>query len=635
MPDEDIKLTDGDAELETSVVDTVAAIAAAAPPPYGPAIAVGIKAVAFVAEVIGWMTEETTMQQALQSIQKQINDIQFILERVKNRLNDLTLAIATAENRATINRLMDYNDEAKRISLDLINTPADDVIAAVRLANDAGILIDKFLRNDYDIWKWTDVEARNVVNPQTGYVEKELYPAQGKFKNQPTLPIYQTAVLTWLSARERVVRTNEVGRLDDDKGRIERHLAAVSIRPIFDKYADEESEYITSIPKSIAEHIKWRIHAYVVSSNKYPTDGRCYFYYDVQNWMNGERKRGDFFDKYIGSGNVLCTIDPNSLGAPALELEAEVEAGVDLLHEMSETLAHIAATGSLRKQFIGQFPITEVYPPAVLYVIAQNEELHWYRNDEASRPNGSTDWLGPKVVGTGWGGFSSVFSGGGVAIYGVQPNGDLLWYGHDGYWDSTPRWKGPHKVGWGWDGFKSIFSGGEYVVYGIQPNGDLLWYRHHAAASGGDVTTWTGQIKVGNGWAHFAKVFSGGDGIIYAIREDGVLLRYHHRGYLTGSLDWAPYEQIGTGWNGFQEVVAAANGVFYAFTRDGRVLWYRYGERKIPTAGGAGAGTSAGTGGPTAWSVVTVWEGPVEIKRNLPAFRKVFTLMDAPYQGPR
>ncbi len=351
--------------------------------------------------------------------------------------------------------------------------------------------------------------------------------------------------------------------------------------------------------------------------------------------MNGQRKRGDFFDLYMGNDNVLCTIDPANLGAPSLELEAEVEAGVELLHKMSETLEHVAATGSLRKQLIGQFPMTEVYPPATLYVISQNEDLHWYRNEEASRPGGSTNWQGPKVIGTGWGGFTSAFSGGGVAIYGVQPNGDLLWYGHDGYFDGSSNWREARRVGWGWDGFKSIFSGGEYVVYGIQPNGDLLWYRHHGAASGGDVTTWTGQIRVGTGWAHFAKVFSGGNGIIYAIQEDGVLLRYKHLGYLTGSLDWAPHEQIGTGWNGFHDVVAASDGVLYAFTRDGRILWYRYGERKIPSAGGAGAGTAAGTGGPTAWSVVTVWEGPVEIKRNLPAYRKVFALMDAPYQGPR
>ncbi|MCM3222930.1 tachylectin-related carbohydrate-binding protein [Bacillus cereus] len=634
---DDTKLTEDGVELETSVVDTAVAVAAVSGP-YGPAIAIGIKAASFFAEVIGWMTEEASMGQALQSIQNQLNAIQFILERIEERLDEFAVAIAITDNRATLQRLMDYSDNAKRLSLDLLNTSADDVITTSRIANEAGILIDKFLRSDYDIWKWTDVEARNVFNPQTGQINRELYPAQGKFKNLPTLPVYQMAVLTWLSARERVVQKGEIGRLDDDSGRIARHLSAVSVRsarPKFDKYTQIEDSYITSIPRSIAEHIKWRIRAFVVSSNKYPINNKCNFYYDVQNWMNGQRKQGDFFDLQMADNNVMCTINPESLGSPSLELGSEIEAGSELLHEISETLEHVAATGSLKKQFIGQFPITEVYPPAILYVISQNEELHWYRNEEASRPGGSTNWQGPNGIGTGWGGFTSVFSGGGAAIYGVQSNGDLLWYGHDGYFDGSPRWRGPRKVGWGWNGFKSIFSGGEYVVYGIQPNGDLLWYRHNGAANGGDVTTWSGPIKVGTGWANFAKVFSGGYGIIYAIREDGILLRYKHLGYLTGSLDWAPYEQIGTGWNGFQDIVAAVDGVLYAFTRDGKILWYRYGERKIPSAGGAGGGSGVGPGGPTAWSVITVWEGPIEIKRNLPAFRKVFALMDAPYLGPR
>jgi hypothetical protein len=165
----------------------------------------------------------------------------------------------------------------------------------------------------------------------------------------------------------------------------------------------------------------------------------------------------------------------------------------------------------------------------------------------------------------------------------------------------------------------------------------LLWYLHHGALSG--TVNWSGPVQVGSGWAQFTKVFSGGDGIIYAIQPDGVLRRYQHLGYLDGTPNWkeytnwlvagaqpSQYEEIGTGWNGFREVVAAGDGVIYAFTLDGRILWYRYGKPR-PSAH------------PIDFpGVVTLrgehWEGPVEIKRSLPGFRSMFSLMNAPFIGP-
>ncbi|EEM86350.1 hypothetical protein BK749_14480 [Bacillus thuringiensis serovar vazensis] len=620
--DDQIKNTDKGLELEKSALDQVLVVMAFSGP-QGAAIAGGIKAVLLVKDILGflgYLGSGTSIPDALRSLQNQIDRIQAELKQIQERLATIVQDQADIENRATLEQLLNYHDEIRINALALQNTPADNVAMSVNIANEIGIVVDKFLRNDYNIWRWTDIEVRTETDPQTGMVINRVpYNARLKFKNLPTLTVYVMGLLTWLTARERVVQLGETGRLSDDAGRIARHLAAVSVRPNFDKYTSGD----LGDPKSITEHIKWRIRATPTSSNKYPVNGQCHFYYIFENWMSGQRKSGDNFDIYKGNNNVLCTVDPNSLGAPAMELDAETEAGVELLLNMAEVLQHVASRGTLRKQFIGQFPTTQAHPPTTFYVISLNEELHWYRNLESSRPGGSTILEGPKKIGTGWGNFTSVFSGGGVAIYGVQPNGDLLWYGHDGYFDGSDRWRGPHRVGWGWNGFKKIFSGGEYVVYGIQPNGDLLWYRHHASQSGGDVTTWTGQIKVGNGWAHFAKVFSGGDGIIYAIREDGSLLRYKHTGYLTGTNTWENYSDgsqyriIGRGFNDYLEVIAGKNGVIYAFTKDGRILWYRYYRN------------------PGALGNRTRLVGPVEIKRNFPAFRKVFAHMDAPYVGPR
>jgi hypothetical protein len=639
---------------------------------------------AFAIAVIRFMTsgDDREMVEAMKNLQRQIDEIKRFLVMLDRRIDELVNQVAIESNRQTLRDLLDYLDSSRQLAIELTDQPRD-ADTAVRVANEAGILCDKFLRSNFEIWRWTD-----VVLDASG--QNALAPL--RFKNMPTLPVYVAAILIWLTARERVVKAGQKHRLVDDQARLERHRFATSVRIEFDKYHIDnptiarDDDYGT--PLTIAENIKYRIRAYPTASTTYAVNRICQFYFDVGNMMTGERKSGPGFDLLMPEGTVLCTLDPNMIGSPDIEIEMETAAGIDTLYELFKILERLARGGSLRGQFIGVFPpTTKTNPRAILYFIAQNAELHWYCND----PGGSASWQGPLKIGNGWGGFTTVFSGGGVAIYAVRPNGDLLWYGHDGCYDGSPRWRGPHQVGHSWQGFQSIFSGGEYVVYGIQPNGDLLWYRHHGAPSGSGVTTWSGPVRVGWGWAHFAKVFSSGGGVIYAIRQDGMLLRYKHLGYLNGTLDWESYtdtivvgaqarqyKEIGTGWNEFREVLAVEGDMIYAFTQDGRILWYRYGKPQPqppkPPKNPIGSseiiprddlfyaahkqsepGSSeiiprddlfyeAHTQPEPGYSeiipldIITQNEerlrGPVEIKHNLPNFRSVFSLMADPFRAP-
>jgi hypothetical protein len=569
MPDQD-KFTEDGLKLEASVASTMAEMLPAAGP-VGTAIATIIGAAGFVAGIINWMKNDTSMPDALRSLQNQIDQIKSLLVTLSSRMDELVEQVAVETNRTRLTFLMDYLDEIRNQN-SALRAPALDQETSVRIANESGVTLDKFLRNDFDVWRWTDVVQRVDENGQ----HPALAPL--KFKNLPTLTVYLMAVLTWLAARERVVQMGQRSRLEDDAVRLSRHLNAVSVRPGFDKYQSGDA----GRPMTIAEHIKSRIRAFANASTRYPVNRFCQWYFDVQNWMNGSRKNGDAFDVLMESDNILCTIDPARLGSPPLELAFESEAGLDVLQELATTLERVAATGTLREPFIGEFPPPGVvsYPFAVLYVVAENGDLNWYRNEQSSQPGGSTGWQGPLTVGNGWDRFISVFSGGDEAIYAVQQDGVLFWYGHDGCFDGSPRWRDRREVGHGWQNFRAIVPGGEYVIYAIRSDGALLWYRHDGARSGGDVTTWVGGHPVNSGWAGFTKVCSGGGGIIYAVRPDGVLMRYKHRGYLTGTNDWAEREEIGTGWDGFRDVVAAYDGVIYALTHDGRILWYRYGPSR-------------------------------------------------------
>ncbi|NOU32035.1 MAG: hypothetical protein HOO96_29375 [Polyangiaceae bacterium] len=158
--------------------------------------------------------------------------------------------------------------------------------------------------------------------------------------------------------------------------------------------------------------------------------------------------------------------------------------------------------------------------------------------------------------------------------YAAHPasGGELKWYRHDGRQDGSFAWapRSGSTVGTGWGGFKQVFSGGDGVIYAITPatpatprtgigatyaghpasGGELKWYRHIGRADG--TFTWapgSGAV-VGTGWGSFEKVFSGGDGVIYTVASNGELKWYRHDGRTNGTFTWAPGSGsvVGTGW---------------------------------------------------------------------------------------
>jgi tachylectin len=119
----------------------------------------------------------------------------------------------------------------------------------------------------------------------------------------------------------------------------------------------------------------------------------------------------------------------------------------------------------VRKPGVSSIGRIKVPPPSaasngVIYAIADNGDLLWFRHD--GRGDGSFKWAASqgKKVGIGWGEFKQVFSGGDGVIYGVTTNGDLMWYRHDGRGDGSFRWAAPQgkKVGIGWN-MQHVFSG--------------------------------------------------------------------------------------------------------------------------------------------------------------------------------
>ncbi|HTZ68448.1 MAG TPA: tachylectin-related carbohydrate-binding protein [Roseiarcus sp.] len=133
------------------------------------------------------------------------------------------------------------------------------------------------------------------------------------------------------------------------------------------------------------------------------------------------------------------------------------------------------------------------HPASTLYGVEANGDLRWYRyvGSGIADRSGNTGWApnSRNVIGNGWQNFKILFAAS-SALFGVERNGDLRWYSYEG--DGTPDRSGgtgwhPNSrniIGNGWDRFSRIVGGPDdhggfgVALYGVEPNGDLYWYKY-------------------------------------------------------------------------------------------------------------------------------------------------------------
>jgi hypothetical protein len=262
-------------------------------------------------------------------------------------------------------------------------------------------------------------------------------------------------------------------------------------------------------------------------------------------------------------------IDP---GATPHRIDTHIDFGGDNRDQRFQLLVHTRENGLLGgvTSWGGQDWPVEGRLAQNLYLIAPDGSLRWYRN--TGRPRLAAEWDEPKVVGSGWGGFRTVFGGGDGVIYAIRPDGALLWYFHDGRNQGQVQWQGPKEVGTGWASFTRVFAGEGGVIYAVTTDGRLLWYRHLGRRDGS--FRWQGPFQVGTGWGGFATLTAGPDGCIYGAQRDGTLLWYRHYGHDQGYPIWHGPLKVGSGWQAYDSIWAVGNGFVYGRTgANGGDLW--------------------------------------------------------------
>lgn len=199
----------------------------------------------------------------------------------------------------------------------------------------------------------------------------------------------------------------------------------------------------------------------------------------------------------------------------------------------------------------------------VLGVVARTGYLRMYAG------NGASGWKSMTVAGTGFTGFSKVFTAG---TWDVDALSDVMAQKADGslwLYPGAPagRVGAPRRVGSGWGIYNLVFPAGDFGGDGLsdllarRPDGGLVLYSGNG--SGGFLKA----RRIGAGWGVFTSVISPGDftgdgrSDVLARSVDGTLYLYPGN----GSGGFLPRQSVGWGWNIFSAIIGPGD-----FSGDGR-----------------------------------------------------------------
>ncbi len=253
----------------------------------------------------------------------------------------------------------------------------------------------------------------------------------------------------------------------------------------------------------------------------------------------------------------------------------------------------------------GQLVAGQPFVYGVFYRVSLDGRLLWYKYEgagESDLAGTSADWNenSSDAIGKGWGNFKFLLGAGNGVILSVEQNGDMRWRRYVGAGEDNERgdtgWaaNSGNLIGTGWNNFNQIVvqpaSGATpMVIYGVLPNGDLVWHSY-AGQGENDPTGSKGWVinsgnRIGNGW-QTTRLFCSGD-VIFGIPPSGELKWYSYQGVgdadVTGATGWHPNSGnvIATNWGRYRNTFGglspgSAGHVLFAVDGAGYLYWFYY-----------------------------------------------------------
>jgi hypothetical protein len=379
------------------------------------------------------------------------------------------------------------------------------------------------------------------------------------FKPLPTLEYYVSALVFWMAAIESAAAGDRAWVMQTYGGDLQRHAAFLSVRADWNDLNGE--------PETLPENIEARVSCGLQPMSKYPDPSTrmCSVKLACSDRMARRENMPAAVTEFLGTEGALCTLSANQ-GTPAEEKYIEDFYGVGLMGILATTIERLATTGTVGTQYVGGFDYT-YYTPQYLYGVKPDGTLVWFDHTIAEDRNPDSGKPEFGVVGADR-------MKAGASIY--TRDADSA--------QAAPESDGAVTDRGGLFATRLRKDTSVYTAAQQQPSAAAVQVDQRPdAAAVAAMTTPTPKIShslsqpsaVGSGWAQFREIYPAGGAGIYALTSDGRLLWYRHDGWQNGAVAWKGPVQVGDGWGGFWKVVPGGDGVLYAIDQNADMHWYR------------------------------------------------------------
>lgn len=174
--------------------------------------------------------------------------------------------------------------------------------------------------------------------------------------------------------------------------------------------------------------------------------------------------------------------------------------------------------------------------------------------------------------------FLRLIPAGNGVIYGLQADGELLWFRHTGWQTGTAAWSPGvgRPFGSGFQRFADVLAAEDGRIFGRTGDGRIVRYHYAVTNPMTGEGHWTdgAGTAIGAGFDRFPRVFGGWNGVLYCQDADGALWWYQHTA--AGWTDGGGGRLIGTGFKPYQTLTAGPDGVIYGVRQGDPLHWWRY-----------------------------------------------------------
>ena len=544
----------GNAPTTDYAVDTAIGVISVGYPPAGAALAIAwgfIKGLGGGSDPVGDALR--ALSGRLDELNRQVNEIRAEMNRIQDGLLRLT-------NEVRMRELLFRKDRVEDLTFRLKQMPTDQKVKE-EIVNEIKTLARRFLPDagpDASLYYWSD---QKVYTDQSGQLKKDqMLPAE--FKLLPTFDYYVATLVLLMNAIEYEVGNNGQLAVKKYGPELLRHAAFLSVRPPWREFAD---------PGTLPEQVMYRNTCYIQPGDKYPINRTCGSYYICDDIMRRTRTTYPGPSYSVASNNQLCTLPSRPrrtisqqqydklwaefqkspvYGTQAMQsfqqwtdrnrptpIEDDMENayGLGAMTELADRLVRLAKYGTTREQYIGNFDMT-----------------FWSKQ----------------------------------FLYGVRPNGELIWFGHLIGVDKNP----PKDANLAGRTASSVTNAG--TVTGVLTEG--------SAQSGAGGATQTGAARVGGATSSVTKQKPSAPTILTQKLNPESLAKLNTQPAPKIIHQWEGPKLVGSGWQSFVQVIPAGQSGFYGLGVDGLLKWYRHdgfldGTAKWKGPVNAGPGATATT----------------------------------------